>query len=70
VKVVAFVNGKRVLRVAKKRVKRVVLKRLPKGRFKVRIVATTDRGSRTISVRHYRGCKKGKPTTRVVRPGR
>jgi ABC-2 type transport system ATP-binding protein len=70
VKVVAFVNGKRVLRVKKRRVTRVVLKRLPRGKFRVRIVATTDRGSRTISVRHYRGCKKGKPRTRVVRPGR
>jgi predicted acyl esterase len=70
VKVVAFVNGKRVLRVARKRVTRVVLKRLPRGKFRVRIVATTDRGSRTISVRHYRGCKKGKPRTHVVRPGR
>jgi ABC-2 type transport system ATP-binding protein len=68
VKVVAFVNGKRVLRVAKRRVTRVVLKRLPKGKFRVRIVATTNKGSRTISVRHYRGCKKSKPRTRVVRP--
>jgi hypothetical protein len=45
-----------------------VLKRLPKGKFRVRIVATTNKGSRTISVRHYRGCRKGKPRTHVVRP--
>src|SRR3954447_10056721 len=70
VRVVAYVNGKRVLRVSKHQVKRVVLKRLPRGRFRVRIVATTDRGSRTISVRHYRGCRKGKPRTHVGRPGR
>src|SRR3954447_21525152 len=70
VRVVAYVNGKRVLQVKKHRVKRVVLKRLPRGRFRVRIVATTDRGSRTISVRHYRGCRKGKPRTHLGRPGR
>ncbi len=70
VRVVAYVNGKRVLKVSKHRVKRVVLKRLPKGRFRVRIVATTNKHSRTISVRHYRGCRKGKPRTHVVRPHR
>jgi hypothetical protein len=68
VSVAAYVNGKRVLRVKKRRVTRVVLKRLPKGLFRVRIVATTNKGSRTISVRHYRGCRKGKPRTHVVRP--
>jgi hypothetical protein len=34
----------------------------------VRIVARTNRGSRTISTRNYRGCKKSKPRTHVVRP--
>jgi predicted acyl esterase len=68
VKVVVFVNGKRVKQVKAKRVSRITLKRLPKGLFTVRIVATTDKGSRTISVRTYRGCKKGKPTTHVRRP--
>jgi hypothetical protein len=67
VQVAAYVNGKRVLRVKKHRVRAVTLKRLPKGNFLVRIVATTSKGSRTISVRHYRGCKKGKPVTHVVR---
>jgi ABC-2 type transport system ATP-binding protein len=68
VKVVVFVNGKRVKQVKAKRVSRITLKRLPKGLFTVRIVATTDKGSRTISVRSYRGCKKGRPTTHVRRP--
>jgi ABC-2 type transport system ATP-binding protein len=67
VQVVAYVNGKRVLRVKRHRVRSITLKRLPKSRFRVRIVAMTDKGSRTISVRHYRGCKKGKPVTHVVR---
>jgi hypothetical protein len=41
--------------------------RLPKGVFRVKIVAYTTRHTRTISVRTYRGCKKGKPHTVVVR---
>jgi hypothetical protein len=68
VTVVAFVNGKQVKRVTGKRVTRITLKRLPRGLFIVRIVATTDRGSRTVSVRTYRGCRKSRPTTHVIRP--
>jgi hypothetical protein len=68
VTVVAFVDGKRVKRLKAKRVSRITLKRLPRGLFTVRIVATTDRGSRTVSVRTYRGCTKSRPTTHVIRP--
>jgi hypothetical protein len=68
VKVDAFVNGKRVLHKSGHRITRITLKRLPKRTFRVRIVATTNKGSRTISVRTYRGCKKGKPHTHVVPP--
>jgi hypothetical protein len=68
VKVVAYVNGRRVKRVTGPRVTRLTLRRLPKGNFRVRIVATTDRGSKTVSMRRYRGCKKGRPRTRVVPP--
>jgi hypothetical protein len=68
VKVVAYVNGKRVKTVRGHRVSRLRLQRLPFGVFHVRIVAFTNRRSRTISVRTYRGCKKGKPHTHVVRP--
>jgi hypothetical protein len=64
VSVVAYVNGKRVKRVRGRRVTRMTLKKLPQGRFTVRIVATTSRGSRTVSTRRYSGCKKGKPRTR------
>jgi len=67
VSVAAYVNGKLVKRVRRHRVTRLTLTRLP-GRFSVRIVATTSRGSRTVSVRRYRGCKKGKPRTRVHNP--
>ncbi|MEA2421965.1 MAG: hypothetical protein QOF55_1064 [Thermoleophilaceae bacterium] len=68
VRAVAFVNGKAVRRVKGKRVTRIVVKRLPRGVFTIRIVATTSGGSRTISVRHYRGCTKSKPRTHVVKP--
>src|SRR3954451_2802844 len=70
VKVEAFVNGKRVLRRKGHKITKISLRKLPKKTFRVRIVATTNKGSRTISVRTYRGCKKGKPHTHVVPPHR
>jgi hypothetical protein len=45
-------------------VKKLTLKKLPIGRFKLRIVATQDSGSQLISERKYVGCKKSKPKTR------
>ena len=66
-KVAAYVNGKRVLLRKGHKITKIHLKRLPRKTFRVRIVATTNKGSRTISVRTYRGCKKGKPHTVVVR---
>jgi hypothetical protein len=39
------------------------VKRLPIGRFKLRIVATQLGGSQLISQRKYVGCKKSKPKT-------
>jgi hypothetical protein len=35
--------------------------------FTVKIVARTNRGSRTVSVRRYTGCAKTRPVTRVRR---
>jgi hypothetical protein len=64
-KVAVFVNGKRRKVVRAKRVEQVTIRRLPKRTFTVRIVATSNEGQKTISVRRYRGCKKGKPRTRV-----
>ena len=69
VRVRVFVNGKLVKTVRGHRVKRVRIRRLPQGLFRVRIVAKASNGQRTISVRTYRGCKKGKPRT-TIRPGR
>jgi hypothetical protein len=64
VKAVAYVNRKRVKTVRGRRVTRLTIRRLPRGRFKVRIVTTTNRGKKRISTRRYRGCTKTRPTTR------
>ena len=62
-----FVNGKRKLSRKGSKITRVTIKKLPanKKTYLVRIVALTNRGDRVISQRRYRGCKKGRPTTRV-----
>ncbi len=73
VRATAYVNGKRrkVVRAKRgKRVRRITIKRLPRKKFTVRIVAVHSSGKRTVSVRKYRGCKKGRPTTRVRGRGR
>ncbi len=62
-----YVNGKLIRRVRGRRIVRVVVHRLPKGKFTVKIVARTSSGSETVSVRRYRGCTKGRPHTRVHR---
>jgi hypothetical protein len=69
VRVEAFVNGKRVKRARGRSIKRLVLRRLPQGKFTVRIVATQNTGSKLISTRRYKGCKKGKPRTRAHHHG-
>ena len=72
VKAVAYVNRKRkaVARAKRgKRVTRITVKRLPQGVFTLKIVATHSTKKRTISVRRYRGCRKGRPST-TVRPPR
>jgi dienelactone hydrolase len=62
------VNGKRRVRRRGSRLTSVAIAPLPsRGRFVVRIVATTNRGRRVISTRTYRDCRKGRPTTRVER---
>jgi hypothetical protein len=59
--VTVFVNGRRVKQVRGRRITRVAIKRLPRGVFKVKIVSISSRGSRAVSVRTYRGCHKGRP---------
>jgi hypothetical protein len=65
VKVAVYVNGKRKLRRKGRNITRVTLRRLPKRKFRVRIVATQSTGSQLISTRTYRGCKKSRPHTRA-----
>ncbi|MDQ1441257.1 MAG: hypothetical protein QOG97_1485, partial [Acidimicrobiaceae bacterium] len=67
VRVTVYVNGRRVKRLHGRRVTHVTLGRLPQGVFTVKIVAVTSRGSRTVSVRTYRGCRKSRPHTHVHR---
>ena len=64
VRVEAFVNGKRTLRVKGKDVRRIALKELPKKRFVVRIRVLHSSGSEVISTRVYKGCTQSKPTTK------
>ncbi|HEX8743899.1 MAG TPA: neutral/alkaline non-lysosomal ceramidase N-terminal domain-containing protein [Thermoleophilaceae bacterium] len=62
-----FVNGKRKLSRRGSKITRVTIKKLPSSTktYRVRIIALTNRGDRIISDRRYKGCKKGRPTTRV-----
>jgi hypothetical protein len=67
VRVEAYVNGKLRRRVHGHRVTRITIARLPRKRFTVRIVAHWNGGGRTVSTRVYKGCRKGRPHTRVHR---
>jgi hypothetical protein len=60
-----YVNGKLKLRRHGRNIASVTLRRLPRRTFKVRIVATQSGGSKLISTRTYRGCKKSRPHTRA-----
>ena len=67
-----FINGKRKrhlkTNVAGSGIERLTLKKLPKKKFRVRIVATRESGVKSISVRTYKGCKKGRVRTHGVHP--
>jgi hypothetical protein len=69
VRAVAYVNGKRKASARGRRITRIAITKLPQGVFVVKIVATARDGGRTISVRRYRGCRKGRPQT-TTRPPR
>ncbi|HEX8066053.1 MAG TPA: alpha-galactosidase [Thermoleophilaceae bacterium] len=70
VRVDVYVNGKRKLRRRGRSIERVALRRLPKGRFTVRIEALHSNGAEVISTRRYSGCRQGKPKTRRRGPRR
>ena len=50
------------------RITHIRIKRLPRGKFTIKIVALVNTGERVISVRRYDGCKKGRPHTHVEQP--
>jgi hypothetical protein len=64
VSVAVYVNGKRKVSRRGRDIRRVTLRRLPRKRFKVRIVATQSSGGQLVSTRTYRGCAKSRPHTR------
>jgi hypothetical protein len=59
-----FINHKFIRAITGPNITRITLKRLPIGRFLVRIVATQDSGAQLISQRRYKACRKSRPTTR------
>lgn len=45
----------------------MTLKHLPRKRFTVKIVTTLSSGSKRISTRTFKGCRKTNPKTRTSR---
>ena len=73
VRIVTFVNGKRTKTVKGKKARTGVV-RLTKlkplrGRYRVTVIAYGTRDYRRVTTRVYKGCKKGKPTTRSTQQG-
>jgi hypothetical protein len=61
VKVAAYINGHLAVRRHGRNLKFLTLKKLPLGKFKVKILTRTARGHSTRSVRTYKGCRKSRP---------
>jgi hypothetical protein len=64
VRVAAFVNGRRKLRKRGHDIRHIRLKRLPRGRFVVRVVSTQSNHHTLVTTRTYRGCRKSRPRGR------
>jgi hypothetical protein len=64
VRVEIFINGKRKKLLNGTDIKKVSITKLPKKKFKVAILVTSDNGAQRTSTRTYKGCKKGKARTR------
>jgi murein tripeptide amidase MpaA len=73
VRIVVFVNGKRTKTVKGRRARsgRVRLSKLKplRGRYRVTVIAYATRDYRRVTTRVYKGCKKGRPTTRTTDRG-
>jgi hypothetical protein len=63
VKATVLINGKVKKRVHGHAIETLTLKALPQRKFTVRIIAVQNTGSRLVSTRTYRGCKKTRPKT-------
>jgi hypothetical protein len=67
VRVLVYIDGRRILRRRGHRLKYLTVTQRPIGNFTIRIVAITNLGSRVVSTRLYRGCAKLAPHTVVHR---
>jgi hypothetical protein len=56
-----YVDGRRIVRRRAHDIDRVTLRRLPRRRFTVKVVARRADGRTLVTVRRYRGCRKGRP---------
>jgi hypothetical protein len=63
VRVQVFVNGKRKVARKGRNIKQVTIRRLPRAKFRVRVVSTFSNGSKRVSTRTYKGCAKTRPRT-------
>jgi predicted acyl esterase len=57
----AYVNGRLVAKHRGRHIRRLVLRKLPLGKFRVKIITRTNDGHSTRTVRTYRGCRKSRP---------
>jgi predicted acyl esterase len=60
-RVKAYVNGRLAAKKSGRNVRRISIKKLPLGKFKVKIVSRTSDGHSTRTVRTYKGCRKSRP---------
>ena len=65
VRVAVYVDGKRILDRRGHNIVSVTIFRLPQRVFHLKVVSTQSSGSRIVSTRTYRGCRKGRPTSRA-----
>jgi hypothetical protein len=64
VRVEIFINKKRKKVLTGSNIKKVAITKLPKKKFLVQILVTSDNGAQRTSSRTYKGCKKSKASTR------
>ena len=57
----AYVNGRLVVKKKGRKLRTIVIRKLPLGKFKVKIVKYTNDHRKTTTVRTYKGCRKGRP---------